>query len=86
MLREVIVDPKEKLVITTPALLESFPDAPAAFEQVDQVFEANRHGFVSDLKKSQFSFNSTTGATIDCSLIPGNGNRQAAIKEQCGAK
>lgn len=69
---EILVNPDEKLVIVTPEVSQAFPGSEYAFKAVDDVFLDDPEKYLYNLEESLFSFRSSTGAQIDCSLIPGN--------------
>lgn len=76
---EIIVNPADKQLFVTPEVDAAFPGAVEAFSQVDHAFASDREAFLKDLEQSQFSFQSSTGAQIDCSLIPGKGEEVLII-------
>lgn len=69
---EIVVNPAEKTVIITPEVAQVFPDATEAFQKVDEAFSRDPESYLNRLEESLFSFRSSTGAEIDCSLIPGS--------------
>jgi hypothetical protein len=71
---EILVNPKDKLLVVTPELEASFPNAVQVFEEADQAFINDPEAHLKSLEGSLFTFESSTGAKIDCSLIPGNGS------------
>jgi hypothetical protein len=76
---EVFVDPFEKIVFLTPELEKSVPDSQKAFEAVDEVFASDAETHLKYLEETLFTFKSSTGADIDCSLIPGKGNEMLVM-------
>jgi len=68
---EVIVSPEKKLLYVTPELEASFPDVADAFRDVNDVYRYNPGAQLKSLDESLFTYKSSTGAKIDCSLIPG---------------
>lgn len=70
---EVWVKPTEKLVYITPEVESALPATVQAFETVNERFAADPEAHLKKLEESLFSFKSTTGARIDCSIIPGQG-------------
>lgn len=76
---EVFTNPEEKLVIATTEVLDAIPQAPSAFQMADQAYEADPESYLQALGESVFSFRSSTGATVDCSLIPGKGSEILVI-------
>jgi hypothetical protein len=71
---EVIVNPKEKLLYVTPELEASFPDVADAFWDVNETYRKNPGAVLKNLSDSQYTLNSSTGAQIDYSIIPGRGS------------
>ena len=71
---EVFVDPSEKLVFLTPELVQFVPSTKKAFEAVDNVFTSEPEAHLKHLEESLFTFKSSTGADISCSLVPGKGS------------
>lgn len=76
---EILVDPDEKLVMVTPELDRAFPAAEDAFRAVDVAFLCDPESYLHNLEESLFSFRSSTGAQIDCSLIPGNSDEMLVM-------
>jgi hypothetical protein len=80
MVTEIVVNPADKLVMLTPSLMSVAPYSTEAFRSVDEAFEADPLAFLQSLEDSQHTLDSSTGAKIDYSLIPGKGNKVLIIE------
>lgn len=71
---EVIVDPEAKEVVITPEIEAALPGATDLFAAADEAFAENPRQYLREREASLFSFRSSTGAKVECSLSPGDGN------------
>lgn len=78
-MKELYINPEEKQVHVTPELYEAFPEAEMAFLTTNSTFKNNPEAYLRQLEESVFTFESSTGANIDCSLLPGNSTRMLVM-------
>ncbi|CAN5399289.1 hypothetical protein BH09PAT4_BH09PAT4_00530 [soil metagenome] len=71
---EVFIGPAEKLVYLTPELNLALPESQNAFDVVEDAFTSDSEAYLKRLEESLFTFTSSTGAKVDCSLVPGKGS------------
>jgi hypothetical protein len=76
---EVLVNPAQKIVYETPILGQVMPNAVTAMQAVDIAYGNDPEAFLKSLEASQYSFQSSTGAKIDYSLLPGKGSRMLVM-------
>jgi hypothetical protein len=76
---EVIVDPEAKEVIITPEIEAALPNVSGIFTAADEAVARNPGEYLQAMENSLFSFRSSTGANIECSLIPGEGNELMVV-------
>ncbi len=78
-MNEVVINAENKQVHLTPELYDEFPEAEMALAYADRQFESDPETYLQQLETSVFTFTSSTGADIDCSLLPGSSKRMLVI-------
>lgn len=75
---EIIVDSNKetKSVVVSPELQETMPHLLEAFDKVDKPFLDNPEAYLRRLEDSVFSFKSSTGAEVACSLLYDDNSRK----------
>jgi hypothetical protein len=81
---EIIVDPGgddpfSKRVMVTSELSHALRRPNVLFREADRNYAVDRKGYLQAMEDSVFSFRSSTGADIDCSLIPGKGSEALVV-------
>ncbi len=65
--------------MVTSELSRALPKPNVLFREADHNYATDRKGYLQAMEDSVFSFRSSTGADIDCSLIPGDGNEALVV-------
>ncbi|HUD03382.1 MAG TPA: hypothetical protein VMR51_01180 [Patescibacteria group bacterium] len=69
--KEIITNTDNRSVVLTPELVVAIPDIDEAFKQVDKKFLDNPENYLSNIEDSVFTFHSSEGEDVACSLLYG---------------
>jgi hypothetical protein len=72
---ELITNIHDKSVVLTPELETGLPDVKNVFKEIDEIFLNNPEKYLQNLEASMFSFKSSEGGEVACSLIHGDSSK-----------
>jgi hypothetical protein len=73
--REIITNTEDRSLVITPEIDAFIPGLTQAFDKVDQAFTGNPEEYLQTIVDSAFTFRSSEGADVPCSLLTKEGNR-----------
>jgi len=76
---ELITNTNDKSVVLTPELETGLPGVKSVFKEIDEAFLYNPEKYLQKLEASMFSFRSSEGGEVACSLIHGHSSKDDEI-------